>query len=128
MGSITDNKYNLTAWQGSTFGLQIQMSQDLSNFSSKMQIRPSYKSAVITESLSTATGEITISANTSSTNANSTIQLVLPADRTANIKVDLTNGRPPKSVYVYDLEISDSSNNVSKVLYGDFVVYGEVTR
>jgi hypothetical protein len=42
--------------------------------------------------------------------------------------VDLSNGKPPKSMYVYDLELIDGSNNVSKLLYGDVTVYGEVTR
>jgi hypothetical protein len=31
-------------------------------------------------------------------------------------------------MYVYDLELIDPANVVSKLLYGDVVVYGEVTR
>jgi hypothetical protein len=40
----------------------------------------------------------------------------------------MTNGKPPRSTYVYDLELIDTGNTVSKILYGDVTVYGEVTR
>ena len=40
----------------------------------------------------------------------------------------MSNGKPPKSLYVYDLELVDSASKVSKLLYGDVTVYGEVTR
>jgi hypothetical protein len=38
------------------------------------------------------------------------------------------NKKPPRSVYVYDLELTDNEGKVSKLLYGDVTVYGEVTR
>lgn len=126
--SITDNKYNLTMWQGSTFGLTVTVNtanntpQNLTNYSARMQLRSSYKSTTIEESLTTANGEITIDG------ANGAITLTLTAPRTANISVDLTNGKPPRTVYVYDLEIEDNGGTVSKILYGDATVYGEVTR
>lgn len=128
MASLTDNKYNLTMWQGSTFGLNIvirdssDVVQDLTGCSVRMQIRPSYDSTEITETLTSANGEITITPTTGN------IHLQLDAERTANISVDLTNGKPPRTVYVYDLELVDQSDNVSKILYGDIRVYGEVTR
>ena len=40
----------------------------------------------------------------------------------------MTNGKPPKTTYVYDLELIDGDGRVSKLLYGDVNVYGEVTR
>ena len=124
--SITDNKYNMTMWQGSTFGLSISVQnadetvQDLTGYSARMQIRPTYKSTTVTESLTSANGEISIIPATGE------LQLELSAARTANIHVDLSNGKPPKTVYVYDLELDNGT--VSKILYGDLTVYGEVTR
>ena len=91
-------------------------------FRSAMQIRPSYPSSTITESLSTANGEISINAITS------TISLSLSAARTSAIKVDLDVGIPPRTRYVYDLELTDAANTVSKLMYGEVIVYGEVTR
>lgn len=126
--SITDNKYNMTMWQGSTFGTSIQVKdanddpQNLSGYSARMQIRRNYMNAQVEESLSSSNGEIVINASEGE------LSLVLPAERTANIWVDLSTGRPPKTTYVYDIELQDSSGIVSKILYGDLIVYGEVTR
>lgn len=125
---IDSNKYNLTMWQGATFGLSITVKdannqiQNLTSYSARMQLRPAYNSGTITETLTTANGEISIIPSTGD------VLLQLDATRTANIKVDLSNGKPPKSSYVYDLELIDQNNNVSKLLYGDVIVYGEVTR
>lgn len=126
--SIADNKYNLTMWQGSTFGLTITVKnanntvQNITNYSARMQIRPSYDSGTVTESLTSSNGEITIEG------ASGNVILQLAATRTANISVDMTNGKPPRSTYVYDLELIDTNSAVSKLIYGDVVVYGEVTR
>ena len=125
---LDNNKYNLTMWQGSTFGLSITVKdannavQNLTNYTARMQMRPSYDSGTVTETLTSANSEIVITANTG------TVNLTLAATRTANISVDMTNGKPPRSSYVYDLELIDSGNTVSKILYGDVTVYGEVTR
>lgn len=125
---LDNNKYNLTMWQGSTFGLSITVKdstgavQNLTSYSARMQMRPSYDSGTVTETLTSANGEIVITANTG------TVNLTLAATRTANISVDMTNGKPPRSSYVYDLELVDSGNTVSKILYGDVTIYGEVTR
>jgi hypothetical protein len=122
------NKYNLTIWQGSTFELGITVKdsannvRDITNFSARMQIRQSYNSSTITEQLTTDSGEITVSGS------NGVLSLKLPAERTANIFVDLNQGNPPKSTYVYDLEMVDLSAKVTKLLYGTVIVYGEVTR
>jgi len=115
-------------WQGSTFGLVITVKdannvvQNLTSYTARMQMRPSYDSGTATESLTTSNGEITITAETGN------VALELAASRTANITVDLTNGKPPKTSYVYDLELIDGDGKVSKILYGDVTVYGEVTR
>jgi hypothetical protein len=115
-------------WQGATFGLAITVKDannavmNLSSYSARMQIRSSYNSGSATETLTSTNGEITITAATGN------VALELAASRTANISVDLNNGKPPKSMYVYDLELIDGAGKVSKLLYGDVTVYGEVTR
>jgi len=135
---MLQNKYNITIWQGSTFALSIVLKnedgslKDLVNYEARMHIRPSFDSTIITESLSTANGEITINTPTSE------VRLELPATRTANIPVDLENVRNvkikmnetaklPVTTYVYDLEIYEATI-VQKILYGEISVYGEVTR
>jgi hypothetical protein len=129
MTCIDANRYNINIWQGATFGLTITVKDaagnvsNLTNYTARMQIREAYDSASATESLTTANGEITI------TGAEGNVAIELAATRTANIFVDLTGpGRPPKKTYVYDLELIDTSNVVSKLLYGDALVYAEVTR
>lgn len=128
MSVLTNNKYNLEMWQGATFSLTITVKdstanvQNLTDYTARMQIRTGYDAGSATETLSTTNGEITITA------AEGNVALELAASRTANISVDMTNGRPPKTVYVYDLELIDNAGKVSKLLYGDINVYGEVTR
>jgi hypothetical protein len=127
---MLSNKYNISIWQGSTFTLSITVQDsvganlDLNSFDARMQIRSSYDSTNVTESLTTANGEIAI------TGSLGKLDLELPANRTANIPVDLSSGsKPPKTSYVYDLELIDNSTNtITKLMYGDVVVYGEVTR
>jgi hypothetical protein len=122
------SQYDLEIQQGSTFELYLTVkdsagtTKNLTDYSAQMQIRSSYSSTTVTETLSSASGEIVIGG------ASGTINLSLSAARTAAIKVDLTNKKPPRSVYVYDLELTDTNNKVSKLLYGDVTVYGEVTR
>jgi hypothetical protein len=136
---MLSNKYNISIWQGSTFGLTIVVKnanntpQNLSGKSARMQIRSSYDADTAEETLTTANGEILITDA-----ANGEMYLELTAARTANIEVDLSSlssvkisdtetVRIPRSTYVYDLELSDT-NEVKKILYGSVDVYGEVTR
>jgi len=85
MSDIDTNKYNLTMWQGATFGLAITVKDannavmNLDSYTARMQIRSSYSSGSATESLTTTNGEITISAATGN------VALELAAARTANI-------------------------------------------
>lgn len=125
---MPQNNYNIELNQGDTFSLNLTVKnpsgslKNLTGYTAAMQLRPSYSSNTVTESLSTANGEISI--NTSS----STVSLTLSAARTAAIKVDMDAGIPPRTRYVYDIELSDSSNTVTKLMYGEVIVYGEVTR
>lgn len=126
---MLENTYDITMQQGSDYELTMAVkdsfgnTKNLTSYSARMQIRPSYSSTVISSELSTANGEILIYG------ANGTIKLALTADRTAAIRVDLTGkGKPPSSTYVYDLELIDGDGKVSKLLYGNAIIYGEVTR
>jgi len=128
MSVLEDNKYNLEMWQGATFSMTITVKdatgnvQNLTGYTARMQLRTSYAAGSATESLTSSNGEITITA------AEGNLAFSLAATRTAAIPVDLNNGKPPKTVYVYDLELVDDGGIVSKLLYGDVNVYGEVTR
>lgn len=136
---MLQNKYNLSIWQGSTLGLTISVQhansapKDISGQSARMQIRSSYDTSTVTETLTTANGEITITDA-----ANGTLHIELSAERTAAIPVDLGNlttvklesgatAKIPRQIYVYDLELI-AGQTVTKILYGDVNVYGEVTR
>lgn len=126
---MPDNKYTIEFFQGSTFSLNLTIKnsngslKDLTGHTARMQIRPAYNSTTVTESLSTSNGEISINV------ATSTMSLELPANRTSNVYVDLNGSNiPPRTKYVYDIELIDSNSKVDKILFGDVTVYGEVTR
>lgn len=126
---MLENKYDITLQQGSSYDLMLVVKDETGNlknitdYSARMQIRPSYSSSTVLADLSSDTGSIIID------EANSTIRIAMTSTSTANIKIDLTkNTKPPYSVYVYDLETTDSLGKVSKLIYGDVTVYGEVTR
>ena len=137
--SLLGNKYDISMWQGSTFGLTAQLvhanntPKNISGQQIRMQIRSSFEEETPEETLTTSNGEITITDA-----ANGTFHIELSAARTANIEVDLynlstvkleddTSVKLPKQTYVYDVEM-DNSGQVTKVLYGKVFVYGEVTR
>ena len=113
--------------QGSTYELLLTVkdstgnAKNLMSHSARMQIRSSYAATTATESLSTSTGEITMDT------ANGTMHLILTAERTAAIKIDY-NTKTPKGTFIYDLELVDPSNKVSRLMYGDVTVNPEVTR
>lgn len=124
------NKYKIEMFQGATFFLNVTLKnadgtlKDLADSSARMQIRDSYCSNNLIESLSTSNGEITIDSGTS------TLNLVLSAARTANMNVNSCNNDydPPRAIYVYDLEVEQPGQIVTKALIGDVVVYAEVTK
>lgn len=126
---MLENKYDINIQQGSSYDLMLVVKdangdpKDLSNHSARMQVRTSYGSSTPVVDVSTANGGITINSSEGA------ILIQIPAANTANIKVDLTkSAKPPYSVYVYDLELTDSLGKISKLIYGDVTVYGEVTR
>ena len=121
-------KYNISIWQGDTFTLTLNVKEsnsvkDLTGYTARMHIRSAYDSATIIESLTTSNGEITITAGSG------TVALELSATRTAAIAINRSSGqKPPRDTFVYDLELVDGDQKVSKLIYGDVIVYGEVTR
>ena len=137
--SLLSNKYDISMWQGSTFGMTVtvqdanNVAKNISSDSLRMQIRSTYDSKTAEETLTTSNGEITITDG-----ANGTFHIELNAARTANIDVDLSNmvtvqlsetsiASIPRQSYVYDLELI-TANSTTKILYGTVYVYGEVTR
>lgn len=126
-------------WQGSTFGLTVSVNyanntpRNITGQNVRMQIRSTYDATTPEDTLTTETGEITITDG-----ANGTFHIELSAARTANLEVDLSTlstvkisdtqtVKIPKTVYVYDLELVDGTG-VRKILFGNVDVYGEVTR
>ena len=65
---MPSNKYNIEMNQGDTFSLNLTVKEangslkTLTGYSARMQMRPSYTSNTVSETLSTSNGEITITA------------------------------------------------------------------
>ena len=131
MSDIETIRYDLNMWQGATFALTVAVKSaanglsnvNLTGCSARMQLREQYDSNTAAETLSSSNGEIIFDT------ANGVMSIELDADRTANIQVDLTStSKPPKTIYVYDLNLTDANNRVTKLIYGVVNVYGDVTR
>lgn len=105
------SKANLVIDQGSTYSVSISISNsdgdplNITGYSSRAQLRKHYTSSnAVTFQTSLSTGEVGLS---------------LTSAQTAL----LTPGR-----YVYDVELIDSSNNVTRIVEGIVTVTPEVTR
>lgn len=105
------SKANLVIDQGSTFSATINLDDSngddlvVTGYTSRSQMRKHYSSS----------NSVTISTSLS----NGLLTLSLTATETAAI----TAGR-----YVYDVELIDSSNNVTRIIEGIITVTPEVTR
>jgi hypothetical protein len=116
--SIAPGILNLTFSQGATWKLAMTYTNstgdpiDLSNYTARMQARPSYESATKVLDLTNGTG-ITLGGTAG------TIDLLVPAATTATIGA---------AQYVYDLEIASASDEVTRVIEGTLLVTPEVTR
>lgn len=106
-------KANLVIDQGTTYSTDLNLTDengdalDLSGYSANSQIRKHYTSSnsvAFTVSVNAVAGVITLSLN---------------ANQTSN----LTSGR-----YVYDVEIADASNTISRIVEGIVTVTPQVTR
>lgn len=120
------NRNDLEMQQGSTFQLQLLIQDantnpiDMTYYSALMSIKTDYVNTVLAESLSTANSEIVMGSNTGILN------LMLPANRTANVYVDLSKGFPPKTNYVYDVSLTSNTGITTKIMYGNIAFYGQV--
>lgn len=86
---------------------------DLTGYTAKMQIRPYIGSSTVIVELSTANGRITI------TPSEGKIELELADEETVVIS---------EHSGVYDLEIEDSSGNITKLVRGTVSFIDEVTQ
>lgn len=106
-------KANITVDQGSDYSTTITLTDDdgdainLSGYTAEAQIRKHY----------TSTNAVSFS--TSMAESNGQIILSLTSTQTNN----MTSGR-----YVYDVEITDSSNTISRVIEGILTITPGVTR
>jgi hypothetical protein len=110
-------KYNMICPQGSTFSQNLtwlvnEIPVNLTGFAARMQVREKHTSPTTVLSLVSPT-HITLGASAG------TIDINVSASATSDIV--------PKD-YVYDLEMISSSNIVSRIIEGKFIVTPEVTR
>lgn len=116
--------YNILCEQGVTFTRVIAIEEpteedpevfqayNLTNHTARMQVRRTIESTTVLISLTTENGRISIDGS------GGIITLLITAADTAALT----------SSGVYDLEIIDSSGNVSRVIQGSFTLSQEVTR
>jgi len=111
--------HGLTIDQGATYSQTITWKDpsknaiDLTGYTARMQIRGKRTSTSATLSLTTENGGITLG------DAEGTIALYISATDSAALEV---------GTYVYDLELIEPSGGVQRLLMGNFLVRGEVTR
>jgi hypothetical protein len=106
-------KYNIVAEQGATFNLNFRVETDgtpwnLTGYTFKMQVRRSTSS-------STTLLNITSATMTSVGHVSATVSAATMADVSA--------GR-----WVYDIELTSSGAEVTRILEGRFIVTAEVTQ
>ena len=137
--SMVAGKYNITCQQGSTFDLQLTLQYtnpdypgncadpevcpefliwDLTDYTARMQIRKYVDSA-------TKIAELT-------TENLSSFRITLgnpdPVDGTITLFMRAEDTRAITSSGVYDIEIISPTNEVDRMLEGDFILSKEVTR
>ncbi len=137
--SMVAGRYNITCQQGSTFDLQLTLQYtnpdypgncadpsdcpefliwDLTGYTARMQVRKYVDSATTIASLTTENL--------------STFRIILgnadPVDGTINLFIRAEDTRNITSSGVYDIEIISPTNEVDRILQGDFILSPEVTR
>ena len=111
--------YNFICNQGATFKRQLTWTDssntaiNLTSYTSRMQVRANVNSNATIVALTTENSRIALGG------ANGTVTLTIDANTTANIAAGL---------YVYDLEVVSSGNEVTRLIEGNFKVTAEVTR
>lgn len=112
--------YNITADQGATFSRTLTWTDSARNaynvtgYTARMHVRANLTSNTTVLELTTENGRISLGG------AAGTVTLNVAANTMANISADK---------YVYDLElVAPSTGVVTRLVQGNFVVRGEVTR
>lgn len=122
-------QYDITAEQGSTYGLNMNYKDDADNpitlagYNARMQIRRSHTASTILLS-----GDAHI--NDASLSITMTVEDAGAALPTGNIKVDIsaaTLSGIAAGNHVYDIELV-SGDSVTRLLEGRFIITPEVTR
>jgi hypothetical protein len=112
-------KYDLVIEQGTDYIKSFNLKnpdnsiKDLNGFTAKMQIRQYKFDAEAKYEASTANGKILIAVNSG------TVQLRFPNQDTANF--DFNKG-------VYDIELTDQSGIITRLMEGEVIISKEVTR
>jgi hypothetical protein len=109
-------KYNIVAEQGATFNLNFTVQTDgtpwnLTGYTSAMQVRKSTSSATTLLNLSSATSDITM-------NSSGEVSVTVAASTMSDV---------PAGRWVYDIEFTSPSDEVTRLLEGRFIVTAEVT-
>ena len=116
--SIAPGILNLTFSQGATWKLSMTYTSgdvqpvDLTDYTARMQARPSYESNVVALNLTNGSG-ITLGGTAG------TVGLLVPASITATVGA---------AQYVYDMELVSGSGEVTRFIEGTLTVTPEVTR
>ena len=111
--------YNATIDQGATFELEVVYKNstgtpiNLTNYTAALQIRQNYYDTTALLTLTSPSNGIVI------TGATGTIDITMTSTQTGGLD---------EGFYVYDLEISSSGGNVTRLIQGQFTVSPEVTR
>ena len=113
---IKPGKYNITAYQGATYDLNLTWTiggsaVNLTNYSAAMQVRTAANATATIFSLTNGTG-ITLGGTAG------TIDITIDSE---------SMGAASPGQYVYDLEL-DSGATVTRLIQGTFQVQAEVTR
>lgn len=106
-------KHNIVAEQGATFNLNFRVETngtawDLSDYDFAMQVRRSTSASTTLLNLTSAT----------MTNQGR-VSVTVPAATMANV---------PAGRWVYDIELTSTGNEVTRILEGRFIVTAEVTQ
>jgi hypothetical protein len=122
-------QYDISAEQGSTYGLNMNYKDDgdnpitLAGYNARMQIRRSHTASEILLSGDADSNDATL-------NITMTVEDAGAALPTGNVKVDIsaaTLSGIPAGNHVYDIELV-SGDSVTRLLEGRFIVTPEVTR
>jgi hypothetical protein len=119
MSCATAGIYNFICNQGATFRRELTWTDssnvaiNITSYTARMHVRANVNANTTLVVLTTENGRISLGGT------NGKVNLLIDAETTANIIPGL---------YVYDLEMISSGNEVTRLIEGNFKVTAEVTR